>query len=228
MKIASLTKTKLSTKTVVALVAGTVILAAAIAGGFSVKNGSRSGFFSNQAYAPNNQPHLELKFASAGYAKASPGDTGVNFGEYRLKAVGADALISDMNFVGLVQDVPASTAYAIGADGSVNFENRVTNCKVMNTTNGATISGPIFSPFPYASSGLQFDDDFTLSAGSALFLRVECDITNIAVNGPQDLFAQDGSLLSTISASNLATNAVMPLVVISSNGNPPGYYVSVR
>src|SRR3989338_9928572 len=99
------TKTKISTKTAVALVAGAVILAAAAAGGFSARNKSGGGFFATQGYGPGGSAYLDVRFATRpGFGKAVPGDTGVKFADYCVKDVGADITIFDFNPMLLVQD----------------------------------------------------------------------------------------------------------------------------
>lgn len=223
------TKTKISTKTAVALVAGAVILAAAAAGAFSTKNGGRGSFFGTQGYGPARQPYLELTFFSNGYVKASPGDTSINFGEYRLKAIGADAYVGDVNLIMLAQDVPSSNPYGTGSDGAINMENNIHNCLLRDSNSGTVVSGPVFMPLSVPGSGnLNFDDDFTLAAGNSIYFDVECDLTTTPPSGMQDRFALDASLLSSVGGYDPATNINLPLVVQSSNGNPPQYYVVLR
>lgn len=220
-------KTKISTKTAVALIAGAVILAAAAAGGFSFRNSSRGGLFSTPGYG-SPSVYLDVRFATrAGYGKAVPGDTGVKFADYGIRAVGADITVSDFNPMLLVQDVLSSNPFTIGTDGLLVAHERLTNCLLRDKATGNVISGPVYPglvspPVPF----LLMTDDFTLSAGQSMKLTLECDFTTVPVNGPTDALAVNVAVPNDIVAKEAYPSLVpVPVQLTSTNGNPPAYYI---
>ncbi|HBL39133.1 TPA: hypothetical protein DDZ10_00460 [Candidatus Uhrbacteria bacterium] len=220
------TKTKISTKTAVALAAGAVILAAAAAGGFSVRNKSGNGFFATQGYGPGNA-YLDVRFSTRpGFGKATPGDTGVKFADYRVKAVGTDITIFDFNPMLLVQDTLSSSPFTIGTDGALVAEEHLTNCVLKDRSTGNVMSGPLFSGSGIAPAFLLFTDDFTLSAGQTMNLTLECDFTAVPVSGSSDALAVNFATPNDIVAKEAYPSLVpVPVQMTSTNGNPPAYYI---
>lgn len=225
------TKRKIQTKTAVALVAGAVVLAAAIAGGVGLKNSGRSGFFATQAYIPPAGTYLDVRFASKGYGKASPGDTSVDMGVWKMKAMRGDVTVSDFNISMLVQDVVSGSPYAMGVDGSVEADDHLTNCLMRDISNNTIFSGPISPPSANGmdSTRMLFSDDFTLAMGQAINLRVECDFTTVPPNGNSDRFAGNITNTTYVNAIEpMPSLAPVPVVLSGTNGNPPKYYVDLR
>ena len=170
---------------------------------------------------------LEVQFTQpAGGVVAYPGSEDVVLGQYTFGAATGDVQIEDIDITLLIQDVPSSSAFAVGTDGSAAAQQHLDDCKLVEDTSGLVYSGPLGTAWIGATT-MNFTDDFAVLGGTKVTLNLTCDMTSVEPHDGSDSLAFVIDSASDVSAEDSTTGGPATVIQVTTNGNPPSYFVEL-